>query len=644
MNRTILSLAIIKSHWEKNKSDYIDNFIPLVSSLLSERKYNVINIDSFQNDFLERYGLKIPKNAFITIFNRARKKGVVKKEKGEILFNPKYSGKEIKSSETLNLERKFDKVVSSVIEFAKKEYDLEVSEREVETALLSFLKQHDLDILFATKDLSVLPQVKSTKKLKYLISTFSLYAAKKEPELFQFLLDISVGHALSGAILYSELNSFSGKLKNLNIYFDTPIVLGLLGFDGEFKQNSTEELIKILNDELANLFILETTRGEIDKILEDAHIRLERGIYDLDKASKVLRFCHREGISASDLEQIILFLDEKLKFYNIVPSSVPSHTDNIKYQIDENELKKTIKGTYQNIIKNYDKYDYSKEKMIDRDVKVLSGIYRFRQGSKPKTLKDSRDIFITSNTALAFASRIFETRENGNSFTIPTCLTDVFLGTVIWLQSPQKIENLNTKKFIADCYSAIQPSTELITKYLSEVNKLKNTKRINSDEYYIMRTHRASLNLLEKKTMGDPDALDGTSAIDILDNLMLSIKEKEQKKYEKEQENHKITKKKLEEKIIENEKHKNRLNAKADKIANSISLFIFVVLIIIIGFFLSINLLQVFFNPSQKAKIIIWIVIGVLSLLNLSTGFNILSLKVKIKRSIKRKIIKWLEI
>jgi hypothetical protein len=643
MNRTLISLAIIKTHWEKNKTDYIDNFIPLVASLLSKNKYTEIDLALFQIDFKKRYGLDIPKNALITIFNRAKGKKIVKRDQGKFFFNSDYSGKEIKSIESSDIERKFNKVVNSIIEFASKEHELDVNEKDIEEALLSFLKQHDLDILFAAKDHSVLPKVKSTKKLKYLISSFTLYAAKQEPDLFQFLSDISVGHALSGAILYSELNSFSGKLKNLNIYFDTPLILGLLGFNGEFKKSSIEELIKILNEEKANLFILETTRGELDKILSDCHGWLEKRIYDLEKATRVLRHCHREEISASDLEQKILAIDNIFQSFNIISTSVPSHIENTEFQIDEVDLKKTIKNIYSSAFKNYDKNDYSREGTINRDVKVLSGMYRFRQGFKPRTLKDSKDIFITSNTALAFASRVFETKENGTHFTIPTCLTDVFLGTVIWMQSPQKIENLNTKKFIADCYSATQPSSDLIKKYIQEVEKLKGENKLNKDEYYILRTHRASLNLLEKKTMGDPEAFDGSSTTEILDSLMLSIKGKEQEKYEKEKEEHRETLEKLSRAIASTDKIKSNQNQKAENIAKIASKIIFWFLTLLIAFFISVNLFPSYFNPSSNSKTIIWFSIGIITLLNLSTGFNILGLQDKLRGKIKRKVLIWLE-
>src|SRR5680860_77468 len=136
MNRTLISLAIIKTHWEKNRADYIDNFIPLVTNLLSENKYTEIDLALFQTEFKKRYGLDIPKNALITIFNRAKGKNIVKRDQGKFVFNSDYSGKEIKTIESSEIERKFNKVVNSIIEFASKEHELTVDENDIEEALL----------------------------------------------------------------------------------------------------------------------------------------------------------------------------------------------------------------------------------------------------------------------------------------------------------------------------------------------------------------------------------------------------------------------------------------------------------------------------------------------------------------------------
>lgn len=642
MNRTILSLAIIKTHWDSNRADYIDNFIPLTANLLKEKDYTEVDFNKFQKDFSERYGLYVSINALVTIFNRAKSNGLVYREHGKIHVKRENLPENDLSISSKDIERKFQNLSESIRNFATEFLKTELTKIEIEEGLLSFLKEHDLDILFAAKDKSVLPEVKPKNKVKYAISKFSLHAFESEPQLFQFLLDVSIGHALSGAILYSEFNTFSGKLKSLKIYLDTPVILNLLGFNGEFKRQSTQELTNILHEEKANMFILDTTRGEVDSIISDSYRWLDKGVYDLEKASKLLRYCHRNNISASDLEHTLVSLDSVLSENHITSTRVPSYNEK-EFIIDETKLSEVIYQTYDSIIDNFDSELADQKGTIDRDVKVLSGIYRFRQGHKPKSIKDSKALFITSNTALAFASRRFESQQNGTGFTIPSCLTDVFLGTVIWLQSPQRVEAINSKKFMAECYAATQPNEKLIKRYLAEIEKLKSSKKINNDDYYLLRSHRASLNLLETKTMGDPDAIDASSTEEILDEIVESIKAKEAKRLSEEIETHKTTKKQLEDQERKVKSIESTLNKKALKIAKLIWKFIFALSMLFLGFCLFTNLFPNLFDISENLKTIIWIVIGVFTLLNLMTGFNIMGFKNKIVNQLQSKVINWLK-
>ncbi|MDT7827650.1 hypothetical protein RQM65_03090 [Pricia sp. S334] len=642
MNRTILSLAIIKTHWDKNKADYIDNFIPLTANLLKENQYSEVDFNQFQKDFQERYGLHIPINALVTIFNRAKTKGLVYREHGKIYVKKENLPDHDLAIASKDIERKFNRLTDTIQKYAKDQLETDLHNTEIEEGLLSFLKEHDLDILFAAKDKSVLPDVKPKNKIKYVISKFSIHAYESNPQIFQFLLDVSIGHALSGAILYSEFNSFSGKLKDLNIYLDTPIILNLLGFNGEFKQQSVQELINILVEEKANVFILDTTRGEVDSILSDCHRWLEKGIYDLEKASRVLRYCHRNGISASDLEQTMVGLDRLLSDNQITSTRVPSY-DEKEFVIDEEKLSDTIFKTYGSIIDNFDSVLAEQKGTIQRDVKVLSGIYRFRKGHNPKSIKDSKALFITSNTALAFASKRFESLQNGSSFTIPSCLTDVFLGTVIWLQSPQRVETINSKKFMAECYSAIQPSDKLIKKYLAEIEKLKSNNKISNDDYYLLRSHRVSINLLETKTMGDPDAIDASSTEEILDGIIQSIKEKEAKKLSDEIETHKQTKKKLETQEERVKTIETSLERKSLRVARLIWKILFGFTSLIVAFCLFANLFPDYFNIKGGMKVFLWVLIGLMTLLNLLTGFNFMGLKKVIIGKIQTRVLKWLK-
>lgn len=162
MNRTIVSLAIIKSHWEREKQ------ITLITSFLCQavyvlKKYNEINLDTFRLDFKTKYGLDIPTNPMITIFNRAVKRKLFLRNNGKFYINAEKIATYDNSIESTNIERKIRKLVDSILSFAQDKYNISPSECEVEDALLAFLKQYDLDILFATKEKSILPSIKSTK-------------------------------------------------------------------------------------------------------------------------------------------------------------------------------------------------------------------------------------------------------------------------------------------------------------------------------------------------------------------------------------------------------------------------------------------------------------------------------------------------
>jgi hypothetical protein len=79
-----------------------------------------------------------------------------------------------------------------------------------------------------------------------------------------------------------------------------------------------------------------------------------------------------------------------------------------------------------------------------------------RGGNKPTKLHEAGHIFITTNSSLAFASRLYELQSAEEKyFFIPAALTDVFVGTLIWLQSPSKVAEINKKRLIASCFAAL---------------------------------------------------------------------------------------------------------------------------------------------------------------------------------------------
>lgn len=623
MNRTLLSLAILKVNWETTRKDFIENFIPLLGSLLLKNDYNEISLEKVQYDFQEEYGLKIPINPLVTIFNRMAKNQYVTKSYGKYFSQPNNLLDLDISAKAKKLLVSYDKLLEKLSNYCKEIYNIDCNIKELEEAFISFLKDYDLDILFITNNLSTLPDIKSKKKYKYIISSFIIDSYKNDYETFTLISDITIGYSLAQSILFPEINSYSGKLNNLNFYLDTPFILNLLGLNGTHKKNSSEELIEILNAENVQLFVLQTNMDEIQSILNDCFRTLDSGKFILEKASKLLRFCYKNEITASDIEQFILKLKNLLATYKININEVPDYNDKMEHQIDEKLLYETIIETYSKTIPDLDLQELEDKKTVQRDVKVLNGMYKLREGEKPRNIKDAHHLFITTNTALAYSSRLFELKQSQNSFHIPVCLTDVFLGTIIWLQSPMIVEKLNQKKLIADCYSAMQPSEILIKKYLLDVERSKKDQKISADDYYLLRTDRAALNLLEQFTLNDPDLFDNSTTEEILTRITNKIKQEEEEKLEKERFEHEKTKLRADRMEFEKDiliEEKNILPAKLSRVIGSSIFYLLIILFIISSLlsYFSSNL-----NLGNRLIFLLWFIVFLFGFLNLYNGFSL---------------------
>lgn len=689
MNRTLLSLAIIRVNWEQEKKDYIENFVPLVASLIKKKSYSEIAfeaINEIRNDFENEYGLVLPSSPLFTILNRLSKRKLIIREQGKFVPNYDKINQIDISRKSDEVSREQEKVIKALKEYVLQKHSTPIETSVLEEGLICFLKQHDLDLLFAAENKSVLPKKKFDKKIDFLINEFIVDIFQSEPELFRYILNLTIGHALSSTILYKEFNSYTGKLKNLNIYLDTPFIFNLLGISGELKKQIAEEIVATINKEKANLFILDITKGEIDSNLNDALKLFEKGETNPSKGTLIFKNCLANNITCSDIENIYINLPQLLEKYNITLDDVPDHLEFQKYQIDEEKLYNTIVGSYEEIrpsttkvddtnisfIKQYENKDkkilkkekeeagekhVEKEKpekkksafedeskinnTIFRDVKVLSGIYRFRKGNNPKTLKDCKYLFITTNSALAFASRRFEKMEYGNGG-LPTCLTDIFLGTLIWLHSPSELKNINEKKIIADCYAALKPSDKLISKYIEEVERLRKEKGISEDHYYLLRTHRAAINILESKTFGDYEEFTTQTVQEILEQIIDELKREEREKLEEEKKSHQKTQEELEEERTKLQNAKDEIKgleererSRLENINNNIhkrsdlratkfvrNLTNVLILLLIISFL--IQAINYWFEDLPKSIVFLcWVIIAVTGLFNLIVKFNI---------------------
>ncbi|MBW2647665.1 MAG: hypothetical protein JRE23_16120 [Deltaproteobacteria bacterium] len=123
---------------------------------------------------------------------------------------------------------------------------------------------------------------------------------------------------------------------------------------------------------------------------------------------------------------------------------------------------------------------------------------------------------MTPNAGLAKAVHLYEL-ERGKQVQpiINPCVTDNLLGSLIWVQHPARIFISSTKRILAQCYAAIQPNDQLVSKYLQYIERLQKSNSLNDEEYASAITYAVALDILQNHTLGDPDMLGEKDAEDI---------------------------------------------------------------------------------------------------------------------------------
>jgi len=523
MNKTLFGLALLSYNWEHSKKDIIDSYIPLVCSSIKVKVYSKVTRENIQDDFKELYGINIPLGAIESILKRMAKDGLLNKQTGEWIVNFEKVCAAVKKDEKDELDTAFQELTIDLNKYSTEVFSVQLATEDIESGIIAFFKDYDLDLLFANNNgESVLPKVKESKKAKYIIAKFITDLQNKEPRKFKTVLKLAKGYAIASLITYEDIQHYSGNLSDVEVYLDAPIIFNLLGLNGDSNLKLSQELIDALKNNGAKLKVFDLNYGEVIKTIQDAIKRLNSKSYVISKSSRVLKTAIRENISAQQLQIKLNQLESMLKHYSILKVGTPSlNASEHRYQIDETKLTKTIEDLYKKAESHKTPW-YISDK-IERDVEAISSIFKIRKQTQATSLKSSKAILLTSNEQIAYAAKIYERNEWEFKSTIPVCVTDIFLSTILWANYPTKNDNLNIRQLISECYNIIELDNRLLSKFYEDINKMHKENIITDEQFYLLSASNLTYTLLEQKTLNDIDEYTDKTPSEILEDLQLRI-------------------------------------------------------------------------------------------------------------------------
>ena len=258
--------------------------------------------------------------------------------------------------------------------------------------------------------------------------------------------------------------------------------------------------------------------NEMQYIVLGAADWVENVLYDPLKASETTAYFRSINATRNEVLEYSDALKEHIMDIGIDIIDVDYDTKTHPYYEDETRIYSMIAEKYAATNPHFD--EAAQKKSMEFDARSLSHIYVLRKGQAPMRISDCGYLFITANRSLNRVAADFHRLSGKLERSLPASVTDVFLGTYIWLSDPVKITEMNERLMIANAYLAFQPNSELVSKLSSTVNTLLKKGEISSDTCYALMGNRLVLDRLAEKTLGDPEAYHESTPLEILQEMM----------------------------------------------------------------------------------------------------------------------------
>lgn len=525
-DKLIGSLAILKSRMVLG-SDFISTYIPFVARVLIDiNSAKGIEVGNVIEAFGREYGFTIERPAMITILNKCAKEGLIVKRKNakyEVVLDKCVSVAIDKHDVNLQY-KKYDDVIQKLQAYLE-EFEIPLQTEAVETLLLSFLNENSAKTIIANFE-SIDDDEHSSKQYHYVVSKFIKKCQEEDRITYELIIDLAVSYLFTSAIAYGgeDEKTKLDYYKDLQIYLDTPFVLRVLGLNGEEMRDAAISMLNQLYDMNCRFYIFVHTYDEIEQILKDCYKWIESPQYDVFHASYALRTFVEKEFTKADVQEYLDTLENKLKFYKIQIDDTDYYAGKFyKTTVDESLIENLIVQVYKENSTCFD--EYSKKTTIGYDAKSISIILKLWANKNCRTYKQAKYILLTTNSTLAYVTRQFDKEMNpsvGNG--IYPCITDVFLGTNIWLGAPvNKIEEFSEKKLLADCMSLIEPSDALIRRLQDSIKRAFEDETITEDQYYLLKAKAFSNDYIMQNTLGDENYFTDKLTEELLEDIEKEI-------------------------------------------------------------------------------------------------------------------------
>ena len=519
---TLTSLAILKVNLDEGR-DYLEYLRPFILQVLVDHKPAPITDRVVTSYIFKQFGLDIPERAVEIVLKRISKSGLLKKEHGKYWINGDLPDPQITTKKS-EANRHIDAIVQGLQQFSKDTAKAISDPDKAVFAICAFLAEFDITCLRAYLRGTAIPQLEESHQIDIvLVSKYIQYLQQTDPERFSSFLVLVQGHMLANALLCPDLENAPQTYNAVTFYFDTPLLIHRLGLEGKAKKDAMCELLDLLSQLGGKVSVFSHSREELQTVLDG----VANYVDSPDGRGPIVDEAKKRGTTKSDLLLIAGSIDDRLREAGIDVEDTPHYIK--AFQIDE-----TVFGDILG-----DEIWYRNPRAAQYDTNSVRSIYALRSNKLALSIEKARAVLVTSNNKFAKAAWEYG-QQHESSKDVSSVITSFSLANMAWLKAPVRNPKIPTTQLLAFSYAALEPSAELLSKYLKEIDKLEDQGTINERDHQLLRSSPAYDELMDL-TLGEDSALTEKTIEQTLEHVVNEIEKEESEKLTKERREHQRT-------------------------------------------------------------------------------------------------------
>ena len=475
---TVLTgVVLLESYWALRKKDMIDLISPFILYWVARTTsiHDEVNVLMVSEKVCAEFGyIDIPPSVIEKVLSR-NKKHFSKIKKKYYLSESLDSEIERFENRKNDCSSKIDSIGKDLFEYLKSHCRRTKikDENHAISLLQSFFSSFALQVGIDTLELE---NISSKEEVQFYIAQYIFEKKEKNSTDYLTIKELTKGFLLRTAIYLQGENSniSTAAYKNTSIFYDTPFILQLLGYQGGEDEQTAKILHSLLKKQGAKLYYFPQTEQELQSILT----AYQCSLIGAQRSTRTLAGLDEKKYTFDGVSRLKKNLSNTLRdSFGVVLHEIPEYISNNEGYVEKNAIDIDEKQAIE-YVKAHTKH-YSDENLLS-DVLSAVSIHRLRKGVISQNIEQCRAIFLTTNTDFTRVFNKFYSDHVGGNRVMPV-ITSFDLSAIAWVKAGSIDESIPERQLLMNAYSAMQPAPEILEKCQSVLMQLENEGKLSRD-------------------------------------------------------------------------------------------------------------------------------------------------------------------